>query len=77
MTDQANNEDYQALVIDDEPQVREFVANVLRGEGWNVSQSPSAVPSPLPVRSVLPRTSAPTRLPERKVGILKVIFSYH
>jgi DNA-binding NtrC family response regulator len=42
MTDQANNEDYQALVIDDEPQVREFVANVLRGEGWNVSQSPSA-----------------------------------
>src|ERR1043165_1976692 len=33
---------YQALVIDDEQQVREFVATVLRGEGWRVAQSPSA-----------------------------------
>lgn len=33
---------FQALVIDDEHYVREFVSDVLRGEGWNVSQSPSA-----------------------------------
>lgn len=33
---------YQALVIDDEYQVREFVSEVLRDEGWNVTQSPSA-----------------------------------
>jgi two-component system response regulator AtoC len=32
----------QVLVIDDEPQVREFVALVLRGQGWSVVQSPSA-----------------------------------
>lgn len=36
------NGTYQALVIDDEPQVREFVGDVLRGEGWNVALSPSA-----------------------------------
>lgn len=42
MINQVNTGDYQALVIDDEPHVREFVANVLRGEGWSVSQSPSA-----------------------------------
>ena len=33
---------FQALVIDDEQQVREFVAEVLRQEGWKVAQSPSA-----------------------------------
>lgn len=33
---------FQALVIDDEHYVREFVSDVLREEGWNVSQSPSA-----------------------------------
>ena len=33
---------YQALVIDDEYQVREFVSEVLRDEGWDVTQSPSA-----------------------------------
>lgn len=33
---------HQALVIDDEYQVREFVSDVLRGEGWDVTQSPSA-----------------------------------
>ena len=33
---------FQALVIDDEQQVREFVSEVLRGEGWHVVQSPSA-----------------------------------
>lgn len=33
---------YRALVIDDELYTREFVSDVLRGEGWNVSQSPSA-----------------------------------
>ena len=32
----------QALVIDDEPQVREYVSTVLRAEGWSVAQSPSA-----------------------------------
>lgn len=38
----ANEGTYQALVIDDEYQVREFVSEVLRDEGWNVTQSPSA-----------------------------------
>ena len=38
----ANEGSYQALVIDDEYQVREFVSDVLRGEGWDVTQSPSA-----------------------------------
>jgi len=38
----ANEATYQALVIDDEYQVREFVSDVLRGEGWDVTQSPSA-----------------------------------
>src|SRR5436189_6269421 len=33
---------FQALVIDDEPQVREFVSAVLRGEDWAVTQSGSA-----------------------------------
>lgn len=42
MIEEVNNGDYQALVIDDEPQVREFVAAVLKGEGWTVSESPSA-----------------------------------
>jgi len=32
----------QALVIDDEPQVREFVASVLRDDGWSVSTAGSA-----------------------------------
>src|SRR5262252_5044851 len=32
----------QALVIDDEPLVREFVSTVLRSEGWSVFQSASA-----------------------------------
>jgi len=32
---------FQALVIDDEPQVREYVSAVLQGEGWKVAQSPS------------------------------------
>src|SRR5919106_6116868 len=36
------NGDLQALVIDDEPQVREFVSLVLREQGWIVAQSPSA-----------------------------------
>lgn len=38
----ANEGALQALVIDDEHQVREFVSDVLRDEGWNVTQSPSA-----------------------------------
>ncbi|HEU4769196.1 MAG TPA: sigma 54-interacting transcriptional regulator [Pyrinomonadaceae bacterium] len=33
---------FKALVIDDEVYTREFVSDVLRGEGWNVSPSPSA-----------------------------------
>src|SRR5438309_2835256 len=32
----------RALVIDDEPQVREFVSAVLQGEDWAVTQSGSA-----------------------------------
>jgi len=35
-------EKFQVLVIDDETQVREFVATVLRADGWTVSESPSA-----------------------------------
>jgi two-component system, NtrC family, response regulator AtoC len=42
MSDKASDVSFEALVIDDERQVREFVATVLRGEGWKVSQSPSA-----------------------------------
>ena len=42
MTDSATEGNFHALVIDDEHYVREFVCDVLRGEGWNVSQSPSA-----------------------------------
>ena len=38
----ANEGPFQALVIDDESQVREFVSDVLRDEGWDVTQSPSA-----------------------------------
>lgn len=34
--------DLQALVIDDEPQVRDFVSTVLRNQGWGVTQSASA-----------------------------------
>lgn len=42
MTEMPIDGNHQALVIDDEPQVREFVGDVLRGEGWNVALSPSA-----------------------------------
>jgi DNA-binding NtrC family response regulator len=42
MNEKASDMNFQALVIDDERQVREFVATVLRGEGWRVAQSPSA-----------------------------------
>jgi len=42
MTEKASEVSFDALVIDDERQVREFVTTVLRGEGWKVSQSPSA-----------------------------------
>lgn len=42
MVETVNDVTYQALVIDDEPQVREFVGDVLRAEGWNVALSPSA-----------------------------------
>lgn len=42
MTDLPTEGDFHALVIDDEPYVREFVSDVLRGDGWNVSESPSA-----------------------------------
>ncbi len=38
----ANDLSFQALVIDDEQQVREFVSDVLKEEGWDVAQSPSA-----------------------------------
>lgn len=42
MSNDSNNGDFHALVIEDEKQVREFVSTVLRDEGWKVSQSPSA-----------------------------------
>jgi two-component system response regulator AtoC len=42
MTNSSIDGNLQALVIDDEPQVREYVTAVLQGEGWNVAQSPSA-----------------------------------
>ena len=42
MSEKANEMSLHALVIDDEQQVREFVATVLRGEGWQVAQSASA-----------------------------------
>lgn len=42
MVDSAAEGNFQALVIDDEPYVREFVCDVLRGDGWNVAESPSA-----------------------------------
>ena len=42
MSNDSNNGDFHALVIDDEKQVREFVSTVLRDEGWKVAESPSA-----------------------------------
>jgi two-component system response regulator AtoC len=42
ITDTATEANFQALVIDDEHYVREFVSDVLREEGWSVAQSPSA-----------------------------------
>ena len=36
------NSNLHALVVDDEPQVREFVAAVLQNEGWTVATSQSA-----------------------------------
>src|SRR5213594_1075587 len=35
-------ENLQALVIDDEAHVRDFVSTVLRNEGWSVTESASA-----------------------------------
>ncbi len=34
--------DRQALVVDDEPQIRHFVARILRAEGWTVGEAESA-----------------------------------
>ena len=42
MSTNIHEANFQALVIDDESQVREFVSAVLRDEGWSVAQSPSA-----------------------------------
>ena len=42
MTESAIDANVKALVIDDEPEVREFVGDVLRADGWNVALSPSA-----------------------------------
>jgi DNA-binding NtrC family response regulator len=39
MIDSITQGKYQALVIHDEPYVRDFMCEVLRGDGWNVSQS--------------------------------------
>jgi DNA-binding response OmpR family regulator len=32
----------QALVVDDDPQVRHFVADILRDDGWQVSRAETA-----------------------------------
>jgi two-component system, NtrC family, response regulator AtoC len=45
MSQQSSNKmtgNFQALVIDDEAHVRDFVSTVLRNEGWSVSESASA-----------------------------------
>lgn len=42
MTNSPTEGTFRALIIDNEQYVREFVSDVLRGDGWNVSQSPSA-----------------------------------
>jgi len=34
--------DLYALVIDDEPQVSDFIAQILRTEGWSVSEARTA-----------------------------------
>lgn len=36
------NLNLQTLVIDDDPQVRKFIAEILRTEGWNVTEASSA-----------------------------------
>jgi two-component system response regulator AtoC len=36
------NKDLHALVIDDEPQIANFVAQILQSEGWNVSEARTA-----------------------------------
>ncbi len=41
MTNSPTEGSFRTLVIDDEQSVRAFVAEVLRADGWNVSQSPS------------------------------------
>ena len=41
MTNSPTEGSFRALVIDDEQPLRAFVAEVLRSDGWNVSQSPS------------------------------------
>ena len=41
MTNSPTEGSFRALVIDDEQSVRAFVVEVLRADGWNVSQSPS------------------------------------
>src|SRR5678815_1707152 len=42
MTSTAHESNFQALLIHDDQQVRDFVSEVLRAEGWSVVQSPSA-----------------------------------
>jgi two-component system, NtrC family, response regulator AtoC len=42
MSSHSTEGNFNALVIDDEPQVRDFVTSVLREEGWIVAQSSSA-----------------------------------
>jgi DNA-binding NtrC family response regulator len=42
LSTQAANKKLQALVIDDDQQVREFVSTVLREDGWNVSEAETA-----------------------------------
>ena len=38
----AQDKDLRALVVDDEPQIRRFVAEILRAEGWQVGEAETA-----------------------------------
>ena len=41
-SDSSSNKKLQALVIDDDHQVREFVSTVLRDDGWSVAEAETA-----------------------------------
>src|SRR5438067_13856351 len=41
-SDSSSNKKLQALVIDDDQQIREFVSTVLRDDGWSVAEAETA-----------------------------------